>query len=854
MRKLVRTLSSTLLFMMIAFSVFAQNTIEGKIVDDKNQPLPGATIVIKGTNNGTLSDADGNFKLKTEMSGKLTVVINYIGYVAQQIEVDLIGTKELGIITLESDAIGIEEVSVIASIVKDRQTPVSVSNVSSTTIAEKLGNQEFPEILKSTPSVYATKSGGGFGDSRVYLRGFDSNNLGVLINGIPVNDMESGKVYWSNWAGLSEVTATQQVQRGLGASKLALSSVGGTINIITRSTELGSKGSIYYGVGNDGMVKESFTLSTGIQKNGWGATISGGHTWGNGYIQGTNYEGWSYFANISKIINSKQRIFFNIFGAPQWHNQRTNKHSIQDFRDNPLGNKWNSDFGYRNGEIYTTAYAYNYYHKPQASLTHLWSINNTSSLITQVYASIATGGGRRTYGSNANWLNMQFPSGKPYAGVTKLTPEGYIDFNYALEANKLAANGSTVIIANGINNHDWYGLLSTYTKDFDNLKLTAGIDSRYYKGYHAYQIDDLLGGKYYLDNKNINRPNSTQLFKGDYINYHYLGEVFWAGGYTQAEYKTTNYSGFLSASVASNSYRRIDFFQYTSDNNTTPWKSFLPWNVKGGFSYSINDNHSVYINAGYIKRSPAFANTFLNNKNDINGEVKYETIETAEIGYLFSNNSWDIKLDGYDTRWLDKNLQKALGNQTANIPGINAHHQGVELEGRYHTQDNRLSVKFMGSYGNWTWMQDVNFTVYDVDQTTIIGTYNAYIKGVHVGNSAQATAALGIDYEILPKFKLGVDANYYGKNYADFDPTARTTTASSGVDSWKLPDAYLFDMNVSYKFKIGKLDASLYGNVYNILNTEYIADATDGANHDALTSYVWYGFGRTWSTGLRVNF
>jgi outer membrane cobalamin receptor len=154
---------------------------------------------------------------------------------------------DLGKIKLNANLVNIDEVLVTASFVRDRITPVAVSTVDPKFIVEKLGNKEFPEILKITPSVYATRTGGGFGDSRIYLRGFDSNNIGVLINGIPVNDMENGKVYWSNWAGLPDVTVNQQVQRGLGASKLALSSVGGTINIITKSTE-SQKGGSYYSV------------------------------------------------------------------------------------------------------------------------------------------------------------------------------------------------------------------------------------------------------------------------------------------------------------------------------------------------------------------------------------------------------------------------------------------------------------------------------------------------------------------------------------------------------------------------------------------------------------------------------
>ena len=165
----------------------------------------------------------------------------------------------------ESTGKDIEEVVIVGGvtdIAKDRKTPVAVSTLKEAAMVEKLGNQEFPEILNSTPSVYTTKSGGGFGDSRINIRGFSQENIAVMVNGMPVNDMESTKVYWSNWAGLSDVTSAMQVQRGLGASKLAIASVGGTINIITRAADKKKGGTVSIGIGNDGYKKALFAYNT----------------------------------------------------------------------------------------------------------------------------------------------------------------------------------------------------------------------------------------------------------------------------------------------------------------------------------------------------------------------------------------------------------------------------------------------------------------------------------------------------------------------------------------------------------------------------------------------------------------
>jgi len=149
---------------------FSQSTITGKVIgSDLNEPLPGANILEKGTSNGTNTDFDGNFSFKTQSSSG-EIVISFVGYNSQTIAFS--GDQNLGTITLTSSEVGLQEVQIIASVAVDRKTPVAVSTVRSADIQLKLGTQEFPEVLKSTPGVYATKSGGGFGDGRINLRGF----------------------------------------------------------------------------------------------------------------------------------------------------------------------------------------------------------------------------------------------------------------------------------------------------------------------------------------------------------------------------------------------------------------------------------------------------------------------------------------------------------------------------------------------------------------------------------------------------------------------------------------------------------------------------------------------------------
>jgi outer membrane receptor for ferrienterochelin and colicin len=383
------------------------------------------------------------------------------------------------------------------------------------------------------------------------------------------------------------------------------------------------------------------------------------------------------------------------------------------------------------------------------------------------------------------------------------------------------------------------------------LKLTAGVDAKYYIGKHGMEIVDLLGGQYYLDTMNVNRPADTRLKAGDKFSYHQEGLVSWLGVFGQAEYVKEQYSAFVSASVASNSYRRKDYFKYTPGNQLSDKVNFAPFSVKGGFNYNLNKHHNLFINGGYFTRTPYFDNAFLNYGNDINTDVKMEKIISGEIGYGFVASVFKAKLNAYITNWKDRSFVKKYGTIIANIPGINALHKGIELEMQFNPIS-RLMITGMVSLGDWVWQDNVNFKAFNENQE-LKGEYNAYIKGIHVGNSAQHTAFLGIDYDVFKSIRIGANVNYFGKHYAEFDPTKRTTDDNSG-DSWRLPDATVVDMNVRWNFNIAGLDATLYGNIDNLFDKEYISDASDGRDHDRYTSVVYYGFGRTWTAGIRVNF
>jgi iron complex outermembrane receptor protein len=826
---------------------FSQSTITGKILgSDFNEPLPGANVVEKGISNGTTTNFDGNFTLKAKAStGEL--VITFVGYSSKTISFS--GDQDLGTITLISSEVGLQEVQIIASVAVDRKTPVAVSTIRAAEIELKLGTQEFPEILKSTPGVYATKAGGGYGDGRINLRGFDSENVAVMINGVPVNDMENGRVFWSNWAGLGDVTSSMQVQRGLGASKVAVPSIGGTINIISKTTDVEEGGNLYTTLGNDGFKKFGVTYSTGLMENGLAATVSASKTDGDGYVDGTSFNAVSYFVNLSKQINDDHKLSFTAFGAKQQHGQRQNRHSIETYRDSERGRKFNSDWGYRNGQVLNSED--NFYHKPQISLNHYWTINDKTSLSTAAYASFGSGGGGGTGGDSSKFFldNSDYRVGNL----------GTIDFDRIVDENITAGvNGSESFLRASRNDHKWYGILSTLKTDLtDEISILGGLDYRYYKGIHFTEVTDLLGGQYAADDANVNNPNN-QAQVGDKIFYDNDGIVNWLGLFAQAEYNKDDLSAFVSLSASSTDYKRVDRFLYVDSDplQESDNVSFFGYGAKGGANYNIDENHNVFVNLGYLERAAFFNAVFANRNNvDVNDDAENQKITSFELGYGFRGEKLSANINAYHTTWNDRTevARFQLQDNTvafANILGVGAVHQGIEIDLKYRAT-NQLTLTGMASLGDWRWADNVEGVEIFNEENELVDTVDLIIEDLRVGDAAQTTFALGTQYKFTPTTTFTIDYNYFANLYARFDPSDRGV---AGPDAWEVPAYGIFDSAIRHGFKFGNFDAALTARINNVFDTEYIADAQDRGDSSAQSAQVYYGFGRTFSVGMKLNF
>lgn len=844
----MKTFLTTCLVIVMTYNSDAQNQITGRVIGS-GEPLIGAAILVSGSNHGTTTDLDGTFVLKVD-SVDIELEIISPGFVTLFTN----GSEQMGDIDLEVSSIGLDEITVLASVAIDRKTAVAKSSVSHEQILETGSSQEFPELLKYQPGVYTSKQGGGFGDSRINVRGFDQNNLAVKVNGIPVNDMEQGEVYWSNGVGVKDVTTSVQVQRGLGASKLAIPSIGGTVNILTNTIEANAGGAIEYAGGNNGYQKTGFKLASGFIGKRWSFTLAGVKETSEGWVDGTQFEAYNYFLNISKQINDKHGLSFTLFGAPQRHGQRQNLKPDSTFQNAPQGIRYNGDWGYLNGQLIQIED--NFYHKPQAALNHYWIINDHSELATAAYVSIGRGGGGGTAGAFNAPDSIAGEGGRyRYPGYY-----GAVDLDRLVEVNQANVDGSaSVFLRASHNDHFWTGVLSTYTNHInEHINFKAGLDLRYYVGKHYRTITHLLGADYVLDNSDVNNPG-RQLGVGDKFFRNYDGKVSWVGGFMQGEYSKDGLTIAATFSGANTSYQRIDYFNFLDSDpgQETSVLNFLSYTAKLGINYNLNKNHNLFANVGHFTRPPIFRDVF-DNTNNVNEDAQLEKVLGMEMGYGFRSRIFTGNANVYRTQLSDRSLiYTFVGNngehQFANISGLNAVHTGLELDFTYHPFP-AFTITGMASFGNWTWQNDLTDIVLRDQDGMAVDTVNLYISGLKVGNAPQTSLAFGLDYELFHGVKVGANANYFANYYANFDPAQRVSESQRGLQSWKLPSFATVDLRFIYHFMVGNVASTFVGNVNNLFDTKYISDAQDGLNHDRSSARVFYGFGRTWTIGLEMKF
>ncbi|WP_436832397.1 TonB-dependent receptor [Parapedobacter sp. DT-150] len=869
-------------FMVISNYSWAQRMLTGRVTDGTN-PVAGATVSIRGAAGGTSTGSDGSFSISTDQeSGEL--VISILGFSTKTVAFS--SSPSLGTIVLSpSDSEALDEVVVIGrgiiDIAEDRKTPIAVSTVSRAEIQDKgIGNVEFPEIMKNTPSVFVTNQAGGFGDGQNFLRGFDQSNTAYLLNGQPINGMEDGNMYWSNWSSIADVANAVQVQRGLGSSKLAISSVGGTINIVTKATDLQKGGFVRFMTANNGYLKGTVSYSTGLQ-NKWGFSMMVDYWRADGkYAVGTQGEGQSYFFSVGYKPNDRHNFNFMIFGAPQQHGQNYSKAMTTSYWANNAsggiagqvntpgydltGIKGNHNYGHYNGE--GLSLVTNFYHKPVANLNWDFDIDEQSSLSTVLYASIGRGGGTGILGNGVNRLNSAF--GDAYGSSGEILWDNIAAYN-ATVPNGVSEGFNGSLLRASMNNHFWYGMVSNFTHETDfGLTFNVGADLRFYHGDHFRQLINTLG----LDSRieaNTARGEFevTETYKinpwaalfnhapeDQRVGYDNSEDINYQGAFGQVEYEVDGFTVFAQGSVSNQSYIKYDRWNYEGGEAQSDTESKFGYNIKGGASYNFEGGHTVFANTGFYSRQPFLDNVFIQNTIDFTDPVvDNEEIFGVEAGYRFTGSNVVVNLNGYYTEWANRFLANGGVYTDANIEGtylftgITQLHKGLELDFETHITPEWM-LRGYGSVGDWQYDGSSPFRFREESTSDIIGDGELPLSGVKVGNAPQTSFGLGTKYNILPDLSVDVDFNFYDNLYAQVEPENVVGAVLEGevYEPEKLDSFGVVDAGLTYRFRIGTQALKFRGNVYNVFNKEYFG-RKDGFGY-------FYGLGTTWNAGLTYSF
>jgi iron complex outermembrane recepter protein len=879
--------STSLFFIIMLFasmSLFAQRyTISGTVKDaTTGEALIGASISLSALNTGAMADANGSYKIENIPAGTYELAVSYIGYTKTSKNVSVHGNVTLNF-TLESTGISLQETVVKGTRATLRETPVAFSSVSGKDLEARLASRDVPMELAMTPSVYASQSGGGAGDATMFIRGFSQRNIAIMINGVPVNDMENKWVYWSNWAGIGDVTDDIQVQRGLGASPYSVNAIGGVLNVMTAgagSDEHFIKFKQEFGA--NALTKTSLAISNQkITKNlSFSALIS--RKTQDGYADNTWGQEWTYYVAIGGVFGN-HTLEIQAIGSPQSHGQRSSSYArlpintiyntngtVKTYGWDIMGHEFNYSAGRLNGGWFTEVE--NSFHKPAFNLNWNWQMSKNSSLSTVAYYSLGRGWGSGTLGAYAPSITSgEYLNYRDYDSVYKT--------NAALAAAGTALTSSQTVIRKNINNHDWFGLLSTFkTVLSKQLTLSAGIDGRYYIGKHWQELKDLIGGTTYKDSYDLN-SGTRILHVGDNSTYHYEGHVRQIGGFGQLEFKTGAISTFLNTSVSTTGYQREDFFNYAAGLQKSDWQNFTGYTVKTGLNYNLDENNSVFVNVGHFSTPPIFTNVFVGGNstaaNKTYADAKNEKIYAAEIGYNLATQDFTVSANGFYTQWLDRSFTQSTTVSTTkevlyyNIQGSKQLHMGAEVEATYKVLRN---LNFRGTFSliRAKYQNDVSANVYSDQTGGFVKTVNVYSDGLFVSEFPQLMATLegyyrlnivsGFDVYFNPVYKFN------GNQHAYFNPDYRTT-ATDRNQSWTMPDYSIVDMHIGCNwyltdFMIKKVNLAFH--MFNVLdNKDYIVEAQDAYYKSSITgtydhtsecAAVFYGRPLWWNISLAVGF
>ena len=708
------------------------------------------------------------------------------------------------------------------------QTPVFT--ITSDDLDSELGSQDISGILQSSRDVFTAVAGFNFGSARFRIRGYDSENTLVTINGVLVNDLETGWAQWSSWAGLNDVTRNMQVRTGVGPTRFNFGSIGGSSDMNVRASSLRKGIRVSYASANRAYRNRVMvTGSTGLLKNGWSFSFSGSRRWAEeGYVEGTSFDAYAYFLAAEHKINERHSVSFSGFGAPIVQGRAGV--AVQEAFDLSGTNYYNPNWGYQDGKKRNARMTFD--HKPMFMFSHFYKSGKVDWTTSLFYTFGRDGS------SGLNWFDAKDPRADYYRYLPSYYQETdpglfssrqevwrndptarQIDWDQMYFAN--GKNLYTVQNANGTGesitgNRSKYileemradpvrvGINSVWNKQIDDSRhLTVGGSINHQRTHYFKTVEDLLGGEFWVDIdqfadrdfndtlislNDLDRPNKV-VEEGDVFGWDYYINTRLVNAFGQYEKTWKNVEAYVGASLSSSSFWRVGNVRNGRFPDASEGKgavnSFFNFGVKAGGLYKLTGRHFIAVNAAYLNRPPSTNISYLAPRiNDavVNG-LESESVYTGDIGYVVRFPKVKGRATLYYSKIMDQVWSRSFYHDeyltlvNYNMTNVDQINRGVELGMEANlTSTWQLTAVFAG--GDYRYASRPTATITRNNSPEIFaGERTVYWKDYKVGGMPQTAASLGFRYN-SPKFWFaGISGNWFGDIYLDPNPDRRTEAA-----------------------------------------------------------------------------
>ena len=805
-----------------SFAMVAQNTIiKGSVIDaTSSEPIPDVTITIEETEQTTITNGFGEFIFSENVPlGEQVLKISKPGYV----------TKRYPIIVNEGQTVNITDMILDAD-TSSAQDLFTITLSDDELNDDTSGADNISGLLASSQDIFQRTAAFEFSSSFFRVRGLDSDNGTVLINGIEMNKIYNGRPQWSNWGGLNDVVRNQVLTTGLTPSEYNFGGVLGTTNIITRASSYRKGGRVTYSSSNRSYTNRIMaSYASGLLEGGWSYAFMAGRRWGDeGYQDATLYDANSFFVSVEKKINDKHSINFTSIYAPNRRGKSSpNTQEVYDLK----GIKYNEYWGYLDGEKKNSRVKET--EEPILMLNHYWDISSKTSLNTNVAHQWGKlGNSRLDFPGGANpspAYYQKLPSyfladsdGPDYAGAYEAEQEfindGQIDWNRIIDAN---------ITNNTAGEYAAYALYEDRSDDTqttvntifnseltERIMLNASVNYRHLKSENFAEIIDLLGSETGVLNVDsfdgfqfdLNNPDQVA-FEGDRYRYNYNLYADIISGYAQGVFKYNKVDFYLAGSITKTEYQREGLYLNEANINNSFGKGdkldFTGFGAKAGFTYKISGKHLIDVNGGYITRAPSLRNTYSNARvnNDVVGkvngvnvtgqEITEEKITSFDASYIFRSPIVNAKLTGFYTKTEDANeisfyyadgiggFFDEQGNVETNnlisevLQGVDKRHIGAEL-GVEAQVTPTIKLKGAASYGQYTYENNPNLYISANDRSAFYG--ESKLKDYRVAGGPQKAYSVGFEYRDPDYWWFGATANFFADTYVDVSPLLRTNS------------------------------------------------------------------------------